>query len=275
MNQTVCLQEYDNFVFDLYGTLIDTRADRESFSLWSKMAQLYAVYGADYTAAGLRREYGRLVKEEQRKLIAETGCHLPEIKIENVFMRLLSEAKKTHKTAHAVDKSMDEIVYGIASFFRVLMRSKMNLFPAVPELLQHLRDKGKGVYLLSNAMAILTRPEIEQLRLAPCFDDIFLSSDFGVKKPNSLFFEKLLQKHSLDPAKTIMVGNDFTTDMGIALACGTAGAHINSDKLSVRERAKRKRALADTYGKDTDRIFEFQSIRCLYNAVCSSVCFCL
>lgn len=260
------ISDFDNFVFDLYGTLIEMCTDEEELPFWQKMAELYAVYGADYTAAGLQKEYKRLCKEEEKKLIAETGCRIPEIKLEKVFARLLTEAKHTHKTAHAFGAVTDEIAYYIANSFRVLSRHRMKLYPAVPELLQHLRDSGKGVYMLSNAQAVFTSPEIEQLDLARYFDDIFLSSDIGVKKPEPLFFEKLLQKHSLDPAKTVMVGNDFYADMGIALACGTAGAHINSDKLPARERAKQRKMLEMEYGSGIDEIYEFQSIRDLLNA---------
>ena len=258
---------YNNFVFDLYGTLIEMRTDEEELPFWQKMTELYAVYGADYTAAGLRKAYKRLCKEEERKLIAETGCCIPEIKLEKVFARLLTEAKHTHKTAHTFGKGTDEIAYYIANSFRVLSRHRMKLYPAVPELLQHLHDSGKGVYMLSNAQAVFTTPEIEQLDLAKYFDDIFLSSDIGVKKPEPQFFEKLIRKHSLDPAKTVMVGNDFYADMGIALACGTAGAHINSDKLSARERAKQRKILETEYGRGAYKIYEFQSIRELLNAV--------
>ena len=261
------ISEYNNFVFDLYGTLIEMRTDEEELPFWQEMAELYAVYGADYTAAGMRKEYKRLCKEEEKKLIAETGCRIPEIKLETVFARLLTEARNTHKTAHAFRAVTDEIAYYISNSFRVLSRHRMKLYPAVPELLRHLRDSGKCVYLLSNAQAVFTTPEIEQLDLAKYFDDIFISSDIGVKKPEPLFFEKLLQKHSLDPEKTVMVGNDFYADMGIALACGTAGAHINSDKLTARERAKQRETLEAKYDRSTDNIFEFQSIRDLYNAI--------
>ncbi|MBR5091119.1 MAG: HAD family hydrolase [Ruminiclostridium sp.] len=259
--------DYGSYIFDLYGTLIEMRTDEESLPFWQKMAELYAVYGADYTAAGLRHEYKRLCKEEERKLIAEAGCRIPEIKLEKVFARLLSEAKHTHRTAHTFGAGTDEIAYYIANSFRVLSRHRMKLYPAVPELLQYLRDSGKGVYMLSNAQAVFTTPEIEQLDLAKYFDDIFLSSDIGVKKPEPLFFEKLLQKHALDPERTVMVGNDFYADMGIALACGTAGAHINSDKLSARERAKQRKMLETEYDRSTDKIYEFQSIRDLLNVV--------
>ena len=264
------IQKYKNYAFDLYGTLIQMSTDEESLTFWAKMAELYAVYGADYTAAGLRREYKRLTREEERKLIAETGCRIPEIKLEKVFARLLTEAKNTHVTAHSFDKDIDGIAYYISNSFRVMSRRRMKLYPFVPELLQYLRDSGRRVYMLSNAQAVFTTPEIEQLGLTEYFDDIFLSSDIGVKKPEAVFFEKLIRKHSLDPGVTAMVGNDFYADMGIALACGTAGIHINSDRLTPGERAQRRQELAAEYSTDTGRISEFRSIGELYKALSQS-----
>ena len=83
------------------------RTDEEELPFWQRMAELYAVYGTDYTAAGLCKEYKRLCKEEERKLIAETGCHIPEIKLEKVFTRLLTEARYTHRTAHTFGAGTD------------------------------------------------------------------------------------------------------------------------------------------------------------------------
>ena len=46
------------------------------------------------------------------------------------------------------------------------------------------------MFLLSNAQRLFTLPELEQLGLLPCFDDIFLSSDRGCKKAGSGFFPR-------------------------------------------------------------------------------------
>ncbi len=265
--QSPDMKVYNNYVFDLYGTLISIHTDEEELPFWRRMAELYSVYGADYTAAELRAQYKRYTREEERKLIAETGCELPEVKLERVFARLLTEAKRTHDTAHGVG-DIESAAYWFANSFRVLSRQRMKLYPGVTELLTLLREMGRGVYMLSNAQAVFTYPEIEQMGLVPYFNDIFISSDIGVKKPEASFFEKLIAKHALDPADTIMVGNDMYADMGIALACGTAGAYINSDRLSARERAKRRKALTLQYGSD-ERIHEFDSIFALYETLCT------
>ena len=70
---------------------------------------------------------------------------------------------------------------------------KMSLFPGVPEMLQRLKDAGKKVFLLSNAQALFTAPEIPLLGLTKYFDGILLSSDDRVKKPDPAFFEMLLK----------------------------------------------------------------------------------
>ena len=57
--------KYKNYIFDLYGTLVDIHTDEEQQELWVKMAQkLSEEYGADYTGADLREKYLLACKEE-------------------------------------------------------------------------------------------------------------------------------------------------------------------------------------------------------------------
>ena len=40
---------YKNYIFDLYGTVIDINTDEWNDDLWKKIAILYAYKGAHYT----------------------------------------------------------------------------------------------------------------------------------------------------------------------------------------------------------------------------------
>ena len=40
--------KYENYIFDLYGTLVDIHTDEEKTELWEKLAQFYGYYGAVY-----------------------------------------------------------------------------------------------------------------------------------------------------------------------------------------------------------------------------------
>ena len=60
---------YNNYIFDLYGTLIDINTDEWNDDLWKKIAILYAYKGAHYTYDELNEEYDRLVQAEKKTVI--------------------------------------------------------------------------------------------------------------------------------------------------------------------------------------------------------------
>ena len=65
-----------NYIFDLYGTLVDIRTDETAPSLWKSMAYLFSMMGAFYTPDVLRRRYGELVEEETALELAAAGKRL-------------------------------------------------------------------------------------------------------------------------------------------------------------------------------------------------------
>ena len=48
---------YKNYIFDLYGTLIDIKTNENKPYLWQKVADFYRFHGADYTPQELKKEY--------------------------------------------------------------------------------------------------------------------------------------------------------------------------------------------------------------------------
>ena len=60
---------YNNYIFDLYGTLIDINTDEWNDDLWKKIAILYAYKGAHYTYDELNEEYDRLVQAEKKAVL--------------------------------------------------------------------------------------------------------------------------------------------------------------------------------------------------------------
>ena len=55
---------YTNYIFDLYGTLIDINTDEESTEFWYKLSLFYSFKGALYTAEELKESYITLVKSQ-------------------------------------------------------------------------------------------------------------------------------------------------------------------------------------------------------------------
>lgn len=213
---------WQNCIFDLYGTLVDIHTDETSPRLWVRMAELYRRHGASYLPRELRTAYFRLVHELESGPSLRQDAHEahPEIQIEQVFRRLYEE-----KDADADP----ELAIRTGRAFRRWSTDYLRLYPGAAELLSMLRAQGRGVWLLSNAQSIFTRQELDRLEIARLFDGIYLSSDYGCKKPDPRFFRILLQEQGIDPKTAVMVGNDGVCDISGAQAVGLSTLYIRSN----------------------------------------------
>lgn len=216
---------YENYIFDLYGTLVDIRTREDKPAAWAALARFYGYYGAAYTPAELRTAFAQLTAEETPDPRRQNYEAWPEIELETVFRQLFRQ-----KGAEAGR----ELAVHAGQFFRAMTTERLRLYDGVPDLLQTLRQKGGRVYLLSNAQQIFTAYELRALGLTPYFDAVYLSSACGCKKPDPRFFARLLTGQRLDPARSIMVGNDGRCDIEGARRAGLATLYVRSN-LSPQE----------------------------------------
>lgn len=214
---------FKHCIFDLYGTLVDIRTDEDSRELWEYMAGQYGSLGAQYSPEELRGAYLRIIGQMERGAVSlRHDAHEahPEIQIEYVFQSLCREK--------GVELSLPDAVE-LGRIFRRRSTEYIRLYPGARELLTTLRARGRRVWLLSNAQAIFTRDELERLEITELFDGIYLSSDYGVKKPERQFFDALLRGQDIDPAGAVMVGNDGICDIAGARAVGLSTVYIRSN----------------------------------------------
>ena len=216
----------ESYIFDLYGTLIDIHTDQTMPSLWERMAIHFSIYGADWKPAELKKAYYRICEEEAERLIT-SKIRYPEPDIARVFKRLYKEAPAFHMTERkaVID---EDWVYMTASMFRTISRKKLKLYPDTVPVLNELKKRGKKIYLLSNAQTIFTIPEMEMTGIYDYFDDIFISSDYGMKKPQKEFMEQLLEEYHINPDEALMIGNEIQSDCAPAAACGVPSVFLNT-----------------------------------------------
>lgn len=211
----------DNYIFDLYGTLVDIHTEEEKREVWEKLALFFGYYDARFAPEELQQRYQQLVSERERTAgNADVHEAHPEIRIEEVFEALFREKGVLADRTLAIHAGQ---------FFRILSTEYLRLYPGTIPMLSSLREAGKKVYLLSNAQRIFTEYELHMLGIAGYFDDIFISSECGVKKPDPRFFQMLLEKHGLDVSKSIMIGNDLQCDMEGAKGVGLSTFYIHSN----------------------------------------------
>ncbi len=200
---------YKNYIFDLYGTLVAIHTDEEKPELWTYMSKYLAEnFGVKKAPADLKNDYKFYCKEEENRLIKENHIRNPEIKIENVWQRIIKK--------RCSDDEMFDLCYG----FREKSRDRFGRYKGVVEALARLKGEGKHLYLLSNAQRMYAVKELEIAGMIEYFDDLFISSDFGIKKPDAKFLELLIEKHGLSKSDTVLIGNEAKTDGAIARKVG-------------------------------------------------------
>ena len=208
---------YKNYIFDLYGTLVDINTDEESFEFWYKLSLFYSFKGAKYTPEDLKITYDSKVKKLQESF---TNTIYPDFPLEKIFKELYEDK--------AVVPS-DELIENTAHVFRILSIKHLKLYDGAIELLRCLKESGKKIYLLSNAQRIFTSYEMRVLDIEKYFDDIFFSSDYNVCKPEKTFFDALLTKHNINVNESIMIGNDPICDIDGAKDVGLSSLYIHSN----------------------------------------------
>ncbi len=234
---------YDNYIFDLYGTLIDIHTDEEDPGLWRKMCDyLDRKFKAHYTPAALRKRYLEVCAEEEKKLSKRIEIDNPEIRISWVWERLIAEKNRNFKLTCGSDSEKygeKEIttpqIRELCIFFRETSRDKMLVYRGVHETLKSLKADGKKIFLLSNAQHLFTEKELSDCNLTDYFDDIYISSDKMMKKPQPEFMEMLLSKNKLDREKCVMIGNEIKSDVGVACACKVRSIYLNTYSHSIKE----------------------------------------
>ena len=215
---------FKNYIFDFYGTLVDIETDESDPLLWDTMAQIYQSYGANYTGEGLRLRYKELVQQAEAEIAKDKQVAYPEIDLTVIFVQLYLEG---HPSGNSVSH-LKEWGRLIARTFRILSRKRLELYPHTKEVLEDMKAAGCRIFLLSNAQADFTNPEIDLVGLRDLFHDIYLSSDAGIRKPQPEFLLEVIKEHQLNPEKTVMVGNDFTTDVAVAQSIGMESILINA-----------------------------------------------
>ena len=167
---------------------------------------------------------------------------------ENTFGPLYAKRKEDHSEVHLM---RDEIVK-IFEHFQVLLPEDLaaleynlmnqmqqeTLLDDVRDTLTELQGNGIGMYILSNSIfsGKVTERLLEEFDVLNYFNKVFVSADYGVRKPGEKFFgiaiKEILESYPGTEKKDILyVGNDYRTDVQGAIAAGLDVAWYNVKQL--------------------------------------------
>ncbi|MDE7464726.1 MAG: HAD family hydrolase [Clostridiales bacterium] len=218
-----------NYIFDLYNTLIDIHTDEHRQSTWTPVAEYFKAHGMKRVSEqSLCADYDKYWKLYLERAEADRQYVYPECDAVSIFESMARAAGGRLTRVQAAEA---------LCIMRKASVVHKRLFDGTTELFEELRARGAKLYLLSNAQAAFTYAEIEECGLKDAFDGMLLSSECGVRKPDAAFFEMLFDKYGLDKASSVMVGDDTENDVrgaerfGIAAVWAGGGASAHAKEL--------------------------------------------
>lgn len=223
----------DAVLLDLYGTLVDIHTDEHKPELWERMAAMFTRHRASYTPQELEEAFFATIARLEEKALK--SCRppeevYPEVQLQKVF-RILQEERRQYapwlRESHQGLSSLD--IWHIGHIFRKISTEYIRLYDGADTFLKNLRDVAKHVILLTNAQSLFTSEELHRLGIYDLFDAHYISSDWCFKKPAPYFFSVPVKIHHLDPARTVMIGNDAFCDIQGAQAAGMHTIYLRTN----------------------------------------------
>lgn len=173
-------------IFDLDGTLVDSRAD-------IMHAVNYAISSHAIQPVSL---------EETTELVGEGA------------MRLMEKLLK--KRGVRLDPAM--LVDRFESYYGAHPVSHTVAYPGVPETLQALHQYRKAI--VSNKVRSISLEVLERLDLSRYFEEVAGADTFPERKPSAVPVLRILEKLAVRPEETLIVG-DSAYDIEAGRAAGT------------------------------------------------------
>ena len=229
--------KYTDLIFDLYGTLVDIHTEEDAL-VWEKTALYFGYYGAHYSPDELKAAFEAELTKRKAKAGQSYEC-FPDLPFEPIMAQLFRQA--------GVEENADMLGLNAAQLFRICSTEYIKLYPGALDALARLRKKGLRLWLLSNAQRVFTAFELRHLGLGQQLDGIFISSDYGCRKPDSRFYQALVEEKGLDASRCLMIGNDRETDIAGAKALGMGTLYMHTALTPPHQEAANASAHPDCH----------------------------
>ena len=181
---------FDLLIFDLDGTLIDSRLDLAN------------------AVNSTRRHMGMPALDNER-VYSYVGNGAPVL-----IRRALGD--------QATEAEVQEALEYFLEYYREHVLDFTTLYPGVRESLERLSAAQRTMAVLTNKPVRMSRAIVEGLGIARHFLHVYGGNSFEFKKPNPIGIEVLMEQAEVSRDRTLMVGDsavDIETARNARIAC--------------------------------------------------------
>jgi phosphoglycolate phosphatase len=184
---------FDLLIFDLDGTLIDSKLD---------LAQ----------AVNATRTHMGMSALDHERVYSYVGNGAPVL-----IRRAMGES--------ASEPQVQEALEFFLEYYREHYLDFTTLYPGVRESLDRLRAAGIRMAVLTNKPVRISRAILDGLQVGGHFFQVYGGNSFDLKKPNPIGVETLMREANVAAAQTLMIG-DSSVDIQTARNAGIASCGV-------------------------------------------------
>jgi putative hydrolase of the HAD superfamily len=200
-------------LFDFYETLLDIWTDENDPYVWEKLALFLQYRGMLLEGQGLKQSYDHLVRQH----LEQSSEPYAEVSVYEIFRTLLSGWNVAN---------FSELLTITVQLYRALSIRRFQLFEDTIPTLQRLRQQYR-LALVTDAQRVFFEAEIRITGLAPFFEVMIVSSDYGFHKPDPRIFQLALKELGVEPGQALYVGDSWQRDMVGAQSAGIRTILLN------------------------------------------------
>lgn len=146
----------------------------------------------------------------------------------------ISEAQAAAQVCSRLPEQLHGIVEELVTGW---WKTPLSPMEGMAELVRELKQRGCGIYLLSNAGTAL-RTYFPEIPGSECFDGLLVSAEEKLLKPQREIFETLLSRFGLTPETCFFV-DDSPANVEGALCCGIRGTIFRGDAALLRSQLQK------------------------------------